>query len=64
MNNQIMFVIGCVIFVVYVYFLLSIIRRKHKIQHREHMHIHDSNDLDGMGNQGRIPDKKPRNRAM
>lgn len=55
MNNQIMFVIGCVIFVVYVYFLLSIIRRQHKIQNKEHMNIHDSNDLDGMGNQGRIP---------
>ena len=64
MNNQIMFVIGCVIFVVYVYFLLSIIRRQHKIQNKEHMNIHDSNDLDGMGNQGRIPDKKPRNRSM
>ena len=64
MNNQIMFVIGCVIFVVYVYFLLSIIRRQHKIQNKEQMNIHDSNDLDGMGNQGRIPDKKPRNRAM
>ena len=64
MNNQIMFVIGCVILVVYVYFLLSIIRRQHKIQNKEHMNINDSNDLDGMGNQGRIPDKKPRNRAM
>jgi len=47
-----------------VYFLLKIIRKQHKIQNKEHMNIHDTNDIDGMGNQGRIPDKKPRNRAM
>ena len=25
---------------------------------------YDSNDFDGMGNQGRIPNKKPKNRAL
>lgn len=55
MNNQVMFIIGCVIFVIYVYFLLSIIRRQHKIQRKENMNTYDYNDLDGMGNQGRIP---------
>jgi amino acid permease len=64
MNNKVMFVIGCIIFITYVYFLLKIIRKQHKIQNKEHMNIHDTNDIDGMGNQGRIPDKKPRNRAM
>lgn len=63
MNNQVMFIIGCVIFVIYVYFLLSIIRKQHKIQRKENMNTYDSNDLDGMGNQGRIPDKKAKNRA-
>ena len=52
MNNKIMFFIGCVIFVVYVYFLLKIIRTQHKIQRKENMSSYDSNDLDGMGNQG------------
>ena len=64
MNNKIMFVIGCVIFVVYVYFLLKIIRKQHKIQRKENMSPYDSNDLDGMGNQGRFPDKNPKNRAV
>jgi len=64
MNNKVMFVIGCIIFIIYVYFLLKIIRKQHKIPNKEHMNIHDANDIDGMGNQGRIPDKKPRNRAM
>ena len=64
MNNKIMFVIGCVIFISYVYFLLKIIRTQHKIQRKENISSYDSNDLDGMGNQGRFPDKKPKNRAL
>ena len=64
MNNKIMFVIGSVIFIVYVYFLLKIIRTQHKIQRKENISSYDSNDLDGMGNQGRFPDKKPKNRAL
>ena len=63
MNNKIMFVIGSVIFIIYVYFLLKIIRTQHKIQRKENISSYDSNDLDGMGNQGRFPDKKPKNRA-
>ena len=64
MNNKIMFVIGSVIFIIYVYFLLKIIRTQHKIQRKENINSYDSNDLDGMGNQGRFPDKKPKNRAV
>ena len=64
MNNKIMFVIGSVIFIIYVYFLLKIIRTQHKIQRNENITSYDSNDLDGMGNQGRFPDKKPKNRAL
>ena len=63
MNNQIMFFIGLVIFIVYVYFLLSIIRKQHKIQRKENMNSYDD-DFDGIGNQGRIPNKKPKNRAV
>ena len=59
-----MFVIGSVIFIIYVYFLLKIIRTQHKIQRKENISSYDSNDLDGMGNQGRFPDKKPKNRAL
>jgi|TARA_X000000950_G_scaffold177422_1_gene215310 hypothetical protein len=64
MNNQVMFVFGFVIFAIYVYFLLSIIKKQNQTEDKEVMNIHDLNDLDGMGNQGRIPDKKPKNRAI
>jgi len=63
MVNQVMFFVGLAIFIVYVYFLLRIIGRQHRIQRKEHADAYDQIDLDGMGNQGRIPDKKPKNRA-
>lgn len=64
MNNQIMFFIGLIILSIYAYFLFSIIKRQNKHQSREQMNVTDLNDLDGMGNQGRFPDKKPKNRAI
>ena len=64
MNNQIMFFVGLIIFIVYVYFLLTIVRKQHKIQHKENMNSYDNDDFDGIVNQGRIPDKKPKNRAI
>jgi len=63
MTNKIMFFIGLTVFVVYVYFLLKIISNQHNIQRKEHSKTYDSMDYDGMGNQGRIPEKKPKNRA-
>ena len=63
MKNQIMFIVGVIIFIVYVYFLLKIIRKQHKIQRKENMNSYDSSDFDGIGNQGRIPDKDAKNRA-
>ena len=63
MINQVMFFVGLTIFIVYVYFLLRIIGRQQRIQRKEHANAYDQIDLDGMGNQGRIPDKKPKNRA-
>ena len=63
MINQGMFFVGLTIFTVYVYFLLRIIGKQHRIQRREHADAYDQLDIDGMGNQGRIPDKKPKNRA-
>jgi len=63
MKNQIMFIVGVIIFVIYVYFLLTIIRKQHKIQRKENMNSYDSSDFDGIGNQGRIPDKNAKNRA-
>ena len=63
MKNQIMFIVGVIIFIVYVYFLLTIIRKQHKIQRKENMNSYDSSDFDGIGNQGRIPDKDAKNRA-
>ena len=63
MKNQVMFIVGVIIFVIYVYFLLTIIRKQHKIQRKENMNSYDSSDFDGIGNQGRIPDKDAKNRA-
>ena len=63
MINQVMFFVGLTIFIVYVYFLLRIIGKQHRIQRKEHADAYDQLDIDGMGNQGRIPDKKPKNRA-
>ncbi|MDC1490041.1 hypothetical protein N8296_02375 [Flavobacteriaceae bacterium] len=63
MKNQIMFIVGVIIFVIYIYFLLTIIRKQHKIQRKENMNSYDSSDFDGIGNQGRIPDKNAKNRA-
>jgi len=58
-----MFFIGLGIVVVYSYFLLSIITNQYKAKQRNTADDYDVQDLDGMGNQGRIPNKKPKNRA-
>ena len=57
MNNKIMFFIGLTIFVVYMYFLLSIITKQHKLG-KKYNSISDENDFDGIGNQGRVPNKR------
>ena len=64
MNNRIMFIVGLIIFIVYIYFLLFIIRKQNKNKIDNSYLSPDSNDFDGMGNQGRIPNKKPKNRAL
>lgn len=58
-----MFVIGLAIVVIYSYFLLSIITSQYKTKQRNSADDYDLQDLDGMGNQGRVPNKKPKNRA-
>lgn len=62
-KNEIMFFVGSVIFVIYIYFYFKIIIRQHKDE-RQDLISYDTNDFDGIGNQGRIPDKKPKNRAF
>ena len=57
------FLIGATIFAVYVYMLLTVIVGQHRKQRREHQSAYDLQDQDGMGNYGRVPDKKPKNRA-
>jgi|TARA_B110000285_G_scaffold11110_1_gene11074 uncharacterized membrane-anchored protein YhcB (DUF1043 family) len=64
MKNEIMFIVGIIIFVIYVYFLLTIVRKQHKIQRKENIKSYDLNDFDGIGNQGRIPNKKAKDRAI
>ena len=62
MINQVMFFVGLSIFIG-MYFLIRIIGKQHRIQRREHADAKDQLDNDGIGNQCRIPDKKPKNRA-
>lgn len=58
-----MFFIGLAIVVIFSYFLLSIITSQYKTKQRNSADDYDLQDLDGMGNQGRVPNKKPKNRA-
>lgn len=63
MTNSVMFFIGLAIVVVYGYFLLSIITNQYNAKRRNTVDDYDVHDIDGMGNQGRFPNKKPKNRA-
>lgn len=59
-----MFFIGLAIVVIYsLNPLLSIITSQYKTKQRNSADDYDLQDLDGMGNQGRVPNKKPKNRA-
>ena len=46
--NLLIFIFGFIIFIVYVYFLLTIISRQHKIQRNEHQNAYDELDMDGI----------------
>ena len=45
MNNRIMFIVGLIIFIIYVYFLLSIIRKQNKNDIDDNYLSPDSNDF-------------------
>ena len=55
--NLLIFIFGFIIFIVYVYFLLTIVSRQHRIQRNQHQNAYDDIDMDGIGNQGRFPIK-------
>ena len=60
--NPYMFLIGAVIFSAYLFFLLWSITYSNKKQREENypnMSV-DNIDMDGIGNYGRIPNKKPK----
>ncbi|MDG1762444.1 MAG: hypothetical protein P8H38_04220 [Flavobacteriaceae bacterium] len=57
MNNKIMFIAGFIIFVIYVYFLITIVRKQQRKKLLNPSDSFDTNDLDGIGNQGRFPSK-------
>lgn len=63
MDNKQIFLIGSLIFFVYIFFYLRIVIRQFGENKKEQNYSFDSNDFDGMGNQGRFPNKKPKNRA-
>ena len=64
MENQQMFLIGSIIFFVYLFFYVRIVMRDFGNDNRNDNNSVDSNDFDGIGNQGRIPNKKSKNRAI
>jgi hypothetical protein len=64
MENQQMFLIGAIIFFVYLFFYIRIVIRDFGNDNKNDSNFVDSNDFDGIGNQGRIPNKKTKNRAI
>ena len=64
MENQQMFLIGSIIFFIYLFFYVRIVMRDFGNDRKNDNNFVDSNDFDGIGNQGRIPNKKTKNRAL
>ncbi len=64
MSNQQMFLIGSIVFFTYLFFYTRIVIRDFGKNNKSENNFVDSNDFDGIGNQGRIPNKKPKNRAI
>jgi len=64
MENKQMFLIGSIIFFIYLFFYVRIVMRDFGNDSRNDNNFVDSNDFDGIGNQGRIPNKKTKNRAI
>ena len=64
MENQQMFLIGAIIFFVYLFFYIRIVMRDFGNDNKNDSNFVDSNDFDGIGIQGRIPNKKTKNRAI
>ena len=64
MENQQMFLIGSIIFFIYLFFYVRIVVREYGNDSKNDSNFVDSNDFDGIGNQGRIPNKKTKNRAI
>ncbi|MEL0301979.1 MAG: hypothetical protein VW976_08905 [Flavobacteriaceae bacterium] len=64
MENQQMFLIGSIIFFIYLFFYVRIVMRDFGNDSKNDNNFVDSNDFDGIGNQGRIPNKKTKNRAI
>ena len=64
MENQQMFLVGAIIFFVYLFFYIRIVMRDFGNDNKNDSNFIDSNDFDGIGNQGRIPNKKTKNRAI
>lgn len=64
MNNKGMFLIGSIVFFTYLFFYTRIVIRDFGKNNKSENNFVDSNDFDGIGNQGRIPNKNPKNRAI
>ena len=64
MENQQMFLIGSIIFFLYLFFYIRIVMRDFVSDKKNDNNFVDSNDFDGIGNQGRIPNTKTKNRAI
>ena len=64
MNNQQIFLIWSIIFFVYLFFYIRIVIRDFGNDNKNENNFVDSNDFDGIGNQGRIPNKESKNRAI
>ena len=71
MENGLMFIIGTIIFILYMVGYMMMIKTQHGIQARERMNDPELNraadlvDMDGHGNWGRfVPDNKPTKKRL
>ncbi len=55
--NLAIFIVGFLIFIIYVYFLLTSIKKEDTRHRNDYQESYDDIDMDGIGNQGRFPNK-------
>ncbi len=64
MNNKQIFLIGSIVFFIYLFFYLRIVIRNFGKDNKDESSFVDSNDFDGIGNQGEYQIKNQRTELL